>query len=139
MMAKSLDKVAKTLFADTVRDDSRMSLDYSKFESTPNAEHVELVCRSMIPKLLEACPEAFASELVNDATVCFLVNVFLDDPSPWITLEAKDHYSGRRVTDTEWSCLGTVVSGRPRVMLNSMLNVVYTLSLFINWCNVNGM
>lgn len=138
MMSKNLKDVGKTLLKDIIKHSSKATMDYSKFESTATAHHIEVVCRSMLPKLIAACPDAFGSNLVDEETIQFLVGVFLEDPDPWITLEKKDHYTGKKTVDAMYSCIATVVSGRARVMLNSMLNVVYTLTLFTHWCDIKG-
>lgn len=52
----------------------------------------------MIPELIRSCPYAFESELLGPETTEFLVNVFMGDPDPWVTIKMKDPITGREVT-----------------------------------------
>jgi len=95
MMSKKLSDISATIFDDRVYHGHSISVDFSKFESTPTAEAVDYICRGMIPHLVRACPEAFESDILGPDTVAFLINMFMDDPKPWITIQYRDPLTGR--------------------------------------------
>lgn len=95
MMSKKLSDIGATIFDDRVYHGHSISVDFSKFESTPTSEAVEVICRGMIPHLVRACPEAFESDILGPDLVAFLINMFMDDPKPWITIRYRDPLTGR--------------------------------------------
>lgn len=62
----------------------------------------------------------------------------MDDPHPWITIDSRNKLTGEIDIREEFSAIATVVSGRPRVMLNSLLNVTFTLTLFRVYLDSEG-
>lgn len=73
MMGKNLSSVSNTIFDRRVVDPVRVSVDFSKFESTPDAECVEHLCRGILLDLIHACPWAFESKILGPDLVEFLV------------------------------------------------------------------